>query len=240
MGASSSSLSGSNLKEKAEKREIVEERVPLTHEQHKSDTTLREMVAGRIYAIYPDRKLDEVTRLAINISDGKRLQETYFPSFLDDCNAEGSLYMSIIWRDIINRENRRELEEAFQKFAPGFKYGPFCATVQIGAMYLEWDNRELVIPHFDVGSLFEEGLFSPSSSRDGEGIKVSGAGSSSDPPLALGNIKSSAVFRETIKVDMSFSQQRKLMHSWKHWYVTTRNSTLAFSLATASISFMTF
>ena len=213
MGASTSGLSGSNIKEqKKEGREIVEERQPLTLQRHTTDAALREIAAGRIRSSLPDTEQDEVTRLASTISDGHSLQETFFPGLLHTSTTAGSLRMSIFWRDITGLETRRELVEVFDKFAQGFKYGPYCATVKIGGMCLEWDNRELVIPQTKMGPLFEDSSTKHSLSADSSRLAEEASGSENErnPPLALEDIEISAVFREDLEVDMTHRAAEKI------------------------------
>ena len=155
MGASSSGLSGSEWKKAGGDRDIQQETVPLAPQQDDTtDVALREIAAERIRSAYPDCESGEVDRLAASLSDCSNLLSTYFSNM----EQQESLPVSIIWREIASLEIRRDLAEAFDKFASQFDYGPYCAMIQVGNVYLMWDNTDLVIPQSEISPIFEENI----------------------------------------------------------------------------------
>lgn len=204
MGASASGLSGSQLKEQG-KRDITEEMKCLNPGEDKREertkTALRDYAADRVRFVYPNREKEGVIRLAEKISDSNRLQEAYFSSVIEDY-AEG-LPVAIIWRDIASAQTKKELTDAFDNFALQFEYGPYCATVKIGNLYLQWDNTELVIPQAQISSMFTKSLVDSSPGA----VETASA---AEEPLSLEDVDISAVFREDFVVDMRQNATEKI------------------------------
>ena len=213
MGGSTSGLSGSaRLKGPGERG--VEENLPLVRDkQRKVVSSDREVVAGRIRSAHLDGESIDITTLASSLSDSKSLRDTYFSNILQESTSEGSkeLQVAIIWRDISSRETASELSEAFDKFSSHFKYGPFCATIKVGNMYLVWDNQEIVIPQTDISPVFEHSIEEdklPHQPHQEEAttveasVNATGVPSSNDP-VKTEDVKISMIFREDFMIDMS-------------------------------------
>ena len=203
MGASASTstsgLSGSQFKKASGEREIAERAQVQSSEEERSDVALRDHAAGRICSKYPEREPEEVARLAESISNSNSLQQAFF-SGISEASVE-NLPLAIIWRDIVCTDTRKKLEQAFDKFAPQFQYGPYCATVKIGDMYLTWDNSDLVIPQAEMSYIFAE---VPTHDVDTPtGVSLGSALSPEDVTI-------SPTFKEEFLVDMGHNKTEKI------------------------------
>ena len=196
MGASPSGLSESQLKRVAGEREIEGAvQVHFTQEE-RGDVALRDNAADRIRCKYPDREPGEVLRLASSLSKSSSLQEAFF-SGMSDASTE-DLPLAITWRDIGSPETRKTLQQAFDKFAPQFQYGSYCATIKIGSMYLTWDNSELVIPETDINPIFED-----TPTREVAEVVT-------PTSLSPEDVQISTVFKEDLVVDMRQNKTERI------------------------------
>jgi hypothetical protein len=212
MGGSVSGLSGSARFKQTEGREDAED-LPCVRDEQREVSGCREVVAGRLRSAHLDREPCNITMLASSLSNSRSLRETYFSNILQESSCDGSngLKVAIIWRDISGRETARELSEAFDKFASQFKYGPFCATVKVGNMYLTWNNQEIVIPQTDISSVFERSIRQDELSHqppqgeveEGEASLYATGGHSPTDPVRTEDVEISMIFREDFIVDMS-------------------------------------
>ena len=205
MGASTShGLSGSQFKKEAGEREITAGEETEAPSEGRSDVALKDHAADRIRSVYPDREPGEVMRLAETISNSSSLHETFFSSMSED--SAGDLSIAIVWRDIASAEDRETLAQAFDKFAPHFQYGPYCATVRVGNVYLLWDNSDLVIPSTEMSPIFGE---FPAQEVDQPAVEAT-TEFSACRPLSLEDIQISTTFKEEFVLDMTQNKAEKV------------------------------
>ena len=197
MGASTSGLSGSAVKGGAEEGEIkIKDGMPLhPGNRDRSDTVVRDTIAKRIHSAHSTMKLEDVQRLAISLSKSKNLQETYFSQILEDSKCNSSLCVTIIWKDISN-SLRTEIADTFSRFASQFKYGPYCATVKVGSLYMMWDNNSIVIPQTKISTVFKA-LPATNVHHKHEAVDIA-----TMCPLTPDDVEISTVFREEILIEM--------------------------------------
>ena len=199
MGASPSGLSESHFKRNTGgERDIARTVQAQSTEEERNDVTLRDGVADRIHSKYPDREPEEVMRLADSISHSGYLQEAFFSGISSACTED--LPIAIIWRDITGRETRKTLQTAFDKFAPQFQYGPYCATVKIGSVYLTWDSNDIVIPQTYISPVFQD-------SPTHDTAEVAG---SSSPSLSPEDVQISPTLKEEFVVDMRQKREERI------------------------------
>ena len=179
------------------------------------DAGLKEVVASRIRSMFPEKEPEEVSRLASSLSHSESMRETYFGGLLQDCTAEGSngLRVSIIWREITDREKKEKISEAFDRFSPQLKYGPFCATVKVGDIFLQWDNRNVVIPALNIHPVFA----SPARFIDSEQSRVlvptantASVCASLQDGLRVETVPNTMIFSEDVVVDMSTNARKRI------------------------------